>query len=90
MSERTFWHVRPAMIQISLRFRTVCSDSLLGAFWITKDAMFLCAGTEDWSDCTDAQADLSLRLVRISEGMISHDEAQLFFAYSSISFDAYL
>ena len=36
--KRTFGQERPAMIQISLRIRTVWSDSSLGAFWV---AMFL-------------------------------------------------
>ena len=34
----TFWHVRPAKIQISLRIRAVWSEFSLGAFLIDKDA----------------------------------------------------
>ena len=33
VSKRTFGHVRPAKIQISLRIRLVWSESSLGAFW---------------------------------------------------------
>ena len=56
----TLAHVHPALIQISLCIRAVCSESLLGAFCITKVAKFLHAVNEDWSDCADAQADWSL------------------------------
>ena len=40
MSENkcTLGHVRPAKIQVSLRIRTVWSDSSLCTFWIAKDA----------------------------------------------------
>ena len=39
--------MRRAQIQISLRIRTVLSESSLGAFWIAKDAKFLDADNED-------------------------------------------
>ena len=39
--KRTFGHVHPAKIQISLRIRAVWSESSLGAFWIAKEATFL-------------------------------------------------
>ena len=45
--QRTFGHVRPAKIQISLRIRAGWSESSLGAFWIAKDAKFLHADNED-------------------------------------------
>ena len=45
--KRTFSHVRPAKIQISLRIRTVWSETSLSAFWIAKDAKFLHANKED-------------------------------------------
>ena len=67
--KRTFRHVLSAKIQISLRIRAVWSESSLGAFWIAKIAKFLHADNEDWSDCADAQADLSLRLAHMSEGV---------------------
>ena len=41
--KRTFGHMRPAKIQISLHIRAVWSESSLGAFWIAKDAKFLYA-----------------------------------------------
>ena len=49
-------HVRPAKVGISLCIRTIWSESLLGAFWIAKDAKFLYADNEDWTDCADSQA----------------------------------
>ena len=45
--KRTFGHMRPAKIQISLRIRAVWSESPLGAYWIAKDAKFLHADNED-------------------------------------------
>ena len=45
--KHTFEHVGPAKIQISLRIRSISSESLLGAFWIAKDAKFLNADIED-------------------------------------------
>ena len=65
--KRTFRQVRPVRIQISLRIRAGWSESLLGAFWITKDADFLHADNED---CLNAQDDLSFRWTHMSEGML--------------------
>ena len=45
--KRTARHVRPAMIQISLRIRAVWSESSPAAFWIAKDAKFLHWDNED-------------------------------------------
>ena len=39
--KRTFRHVRPAKIQISLRIRTVWSESSLGVFLIARNVKFL-------------------------------------------------
>ena len=39
--------LRPAKIQISLRIRTVWSESSLDAFWIANIAKFLYADNED-------------------------------------------
>ena len=36
------------------------------------DTKFLHADNEDWSDCTQVQADLSLHFAHISEGTFSH------------------
>ena len=47
VTKRTFDHVRPAKIQISLRIRAGWSESSLGAFWIAKGAQFLHADNED-------------------------------------------
>ena len=35
--KRTFGHMRPVKIQISLRIRAVWLESSLGAVWIAKD-----------------------------------------------------
>ena len=57
-------------IQIS-----ICISSLIriltGRILDSKDAKFLHADKKDWSDCADAQADLSLHCLHMSEGMIS-------------------
>ena len=71
VSKRAFGHVRPAKGQIRLRIRAVWSESSLSAFEIAKDAKFLYADNEDWSDCADAQVGLSLCLAHISEGTFS-------------------
>ena len=47
IGKRTFGHVRPAKIQISLRIRTVWSESWLAACWIAKDTKFPHAYNED-------------------------------------------
>ena len=68
--KRTFGHVRPEKIPISLRIRAVWSESLLGAFWITKYAKFLHAENGDWSDYVDAKADLSSLGARVVSWLI--------------------
>ena len=73
----TFWKMRPAKIQISLRICAVWSESSLGVFLIAEDAKFLHDDNEDWSDCSDAQADLSLRSAKILEGTSLHVVAQI-------------
>ena len=72
-----FWRVRPVKIHISLHIRAVWSESSLGAFWIANDAKFLHADNEDWSDCADVQADLSLHWAHMSEATYSHVAAQI-------------
>ena len=52
--KRIFGHVRPAKIQISLCVRIL----------IAKDPKFIHASDEDWTDCTDAQANLSLLITK--------------------------
>ena len=41
-----------------MNIRVVWLESSLGTFWMAKDERFLHADNEDWSDCSDAQADL--------------------------------
>ena len=50
----------PAKTRINLGIRPVWSESSLCAQWVAKYPSFLHADSEDWSDWTDAQADLSL------------------------------
>ena len=52
--------VRPAKIQM----RAVWSESSLCVFWIAKEARFHHVDLENWPDCADAHADLSLQKVR--------------------------
>ena len=59
-SENMVLDIHPAKIQISLHILTVWSESPLDKFLIAMDAKFLHADNENWSDCIDAQADLSL------------------------------
>ena len=65
----TFGHVRPAKIQIILRFGTVCSKSSSDAFWKANDAKFLDVDKEDCDQ--NVQSDLSLRWAHMREGTFS-------------------
>ena len=65
MTKPTKWHVRPAKTQISLGIRPVWSESSLSAWRNHGPLATHWAHSEDWSDCTDAQADLSLRWAHI-------------------------
>ena len=47
VNKRTFGHVRPAMIQISLRSCAVWSESPLGAVWTVNDTKLQRKGNED-------------------------------------------
>ena len=60
--KRTFEHMHPAKIQISLRIRAGWSESSLGAVWIAMDAKFLHADKEDSADCADVQVDFEFLL----------------------------
>ena len=51
----TFRHVPLVKILISLHICTVWFESSLGIFLIAKDARFLHADSEDWSDCKDVR-----------------------------------
>ena len=63
LGKRTFGNVRHAKIQISIRIRTVCSESLLGAFWIAKDETLLNADNDDTGQTAR---------IHMSEGTFSH------------------
>ena len=75
--KRTLEHLQPVKIQFSLLIRTVWSEYSLDAFWITKDAKFLNADNEDWTDCADAQTDMSLCWVYTSEETFSNVSRRL-------------
>ena len=68
----TFGHVRPAMIQISLRISAFWAESLMGAFWIAKNARFVFffffMRMHKWFESS---------LVYMSEGTFSHVVAHL-------------
>ena len=61
MSKPTKWSVCPVNTQISLGLRSVWSESSLSAWWKLGSLPTHWVHSEDWSDWTDAQADLSLR-----------------------------
>ena len=65
--KRTFGHVCPAKIQVSLRIRAVWSEYSLSAFWIGKDTTFLHADNR-----VSDQTVLRLRWAHMSEGTLSH------------------
>ena len=69
--KRTFEKVSSTQIQISLRIRTVCSESSLGALWVASGLRFLHADNEDYADA------LSLYWAYMSEGMLSRVVAQI-------------
>ena len=78
--KRTFGHVRPAKIQFSLRIRTVSSEYLLSAFWISKDTFlhtFSCWQQRLLLDCADVQADFSLRWTHALDGTFTQVAAHI-------------
>ena len=81
----TFGHAHPAKIQISLRIRAVWSESsmciILDSEWCQVSS---CGQRRLWSDCADAQADLSLRWAHMSEGTFSIIETHSYYAYRSV------
>ena len=60
MSYCAFGHVRPVKTQISLRIRAVWSV-FTGRSVCSQGFRFSSSGQRGWSDCANAQADLSLR-----------------------------
>ena len=65
MTQQTKLLMRTAKMQISLGTRPSWSESSLCAKWGATDPRFPYAGNEDWSDWSDAQADLSLHWVHM-------------------------
>ena len=71
--KHTFGYVRQAKIQISLLIRAVWSVSSLGALFDSQNCkVSSCIQRRLWSDCADAQSDLSLLWAHMSEGTFSH------------------
>ena len=70
--KRTFVHVHPAMIQISLRIRAVWSESSLSADLIAKDAKFLHADNEDSNQTARMRSLIWVFVGCTSEGTFSH------------------
>ena len=74
---RTWGHVRPAQIQISLRIRAVWSESSLGAFWVAKDIKLLYRDNEDPDQTSRMLVELSLRFAYMLDGISSHVNANI-------------
>ena len=55
VKKRTLGHVLPMKIQIRLHICAVRSESLLGTFWIAKDAKFLHRDNKDSDQTADVQ-----------------------------------
>ena len=61
MEHSTRFHVCPEKSQISLRIRAVWSESSLSTWRRFRSLATDSEPCDDWSDCVDAQADLTLR-----------------------------
>ena len=59
--KRTFGHVRPAKIRISLRVRAIWSESSMGA-WCKVYSCEQCEQWIFWWDCANVQADFEVSL----------------------------
>ena len=64
-------------IQIRLHICAVWSESSQAAFRVAKDAKFLHVDNKDWSDCADAQADVSHPWTHLSEDTFLQDLAYI-------------
>ena len=58
---RSFGHMLPAKIQISLCIHAVWSNSSPGTFWLGMDRVSICEQGKVWPDYANAQAILTLR-----------------------------
>ena len=77
MTKPTKWPLRPVKTQINLGVCPVWLESLLSAWRNIGSSATHWAHCEDWSDCADAQADLSLRWVLWSFCWICHEVAEI-------------
>ena len=91
--KRTFGHLSPAKIQVSLLIRAIWSESSLGAFWFAKDVVSACGQWRLQSDCADVQAYLRLRWRICQKVRFSQIAAQkwyfFFFFFFSINSNAF-
>ena len=71
--QSTFVHVHPRKIQVSLRYY----NFYRAYFGQTRILISSCGQQRLFLECADAQADLSLRLARMSEGTFSYMAVQL-------------
>ena len=87
----SFGYVSREKSQINLHISTVLSEPPLGAFWIGKDAKVLGTFRQPrlWSDCTDAQVDLSLPKAHMADGTFSYVAIQIFHGVRSRGFNIY-
>ena len=76
--KRTFGHVLPAKIQISLCIRSVWSESSLGVFWIAKDAKFFHADNEDSNQTTGMRRMIWVSLDAHARRSVYHDTDKIF------------
>ena len=70
MTNPTKWPVHPAKTWIILGICLVWSESLLSAWRSVWSFATQKAHSEDWSECVDAQADLSLLFARHFDGFV--------------------
>ena len=78
-SKRTYGHMRPVKIQISLRIRAVWSESSLGAFGIAKIAKIFHANNENTDETAWMRS--QIRSAHISECMFARVAAHIFLDY---------
>ena len=76
--KRTFWHVRPAKTQISLRICAVWPVFVVRMKKLCILGYPKCVQWRFWSDCANAQADLNFRWPHMSKVTFPYVEAYSF------------
>ena len=95
---KVFRHVPLAKIQIRLRYQPAHSRSLVrtftGSIWDSQVCKMASCDNEDWSDCANAHADLSLHWAHMSEVKFTHVAVFIYWdmpgSVSPRSFEQYL